>query len=163
MGFTEPYTITKAKLKEVMKNEAETNPFCKTVYNDLTRLDAYHDSIILNYLLPLIERLLIEILEQDEQSNIEVYEQGRFRTANGILKDESTQNVLRTYLHEHQLQLLLDIFKEEGLRNKLLKDFLKTLDLSIVEKVRNMAYVLLFKYAALTKHVNNYKKIPFID
>ena len=163
MGFTEPYSITKARLREIMKNKAEMNPFFATVYSDLTRLDFYHDSIILNYLLPVIERLIIEILELDGQSNIEVYEQGRFRTANAILKDESTRKVLRNYLDEYHLKLLLNIFSEEGLRNAVLKEFLKTTDPAVVEKVRYVAYLLLFRYTTSANNGVCFEKMPVID
>ena len=72
--------------------------------------------ISLYYLFPLIERLVVEILKYKTDTNVECYEQGKYRTLYSILSSEENTK----YFDKNLVNLIKEYFKEDGLRNKLL-------------------------------------------
>ncbi len=70
---------------------------------------------VLYYLFPLIEKMFIEILKYYIDSDIELYEQGTYRTLKSVL--ERPENL--KYFNNDLVEVIKYFYKEDGLRNKL--------------------------------------------
>jgi len=135
------------------------NDFYTAVRRDLASLDNTQHTLALYYLLPLIERLVVEILEPIKNSEIEINSQGRYRTLNGILSNNKDK--LINILGNNTFNKIEEIFKENGIRNRVLKDFSKINDNAKIEIIRMNAYYLLYIYVKQKKETL-YEKISLI-
>ena len=71
------------------------------------------------YSFPLIERMVLEIYKLVPESDIEHYDQGRMRTIIPVI-EENNKNDGKTIIPEEIVNLIQEIFKEDGPRNKIL-------------------------------------------
>ncbi len=74
------------------------------------------DIIVLLYLFPLIERLVVEILDLSTLVNIECKEQGVIRTVNSLLQHQEIVKIIDPYL----IKKLSKYFSDDGIRNKMM-------------------------------------------
>lgn len=85
--------------------------------NNIGEIDYYFWSLnsyeALYYFYPLMERLIINIVAKESRRNVEVYNQERLKTANSVLSNN-------TIISQHITDKLIDIFKDDGLRNSIM-------------------------------------------
>lgn len=83
--------------------------------NNITLFDDQNAAVLL-YMFPLIERLVIEILDLSSIVNIESKEQGTIKTVNSLIQQEITKEILGNQL----IEKITKYFKEDGIRNKMM-------------------------------------------
>lgn len=71
---------------------------------------------VLFYIFPLIERLVVEILDITSLINVETKNQGTIRTINSMLQDKETKKIFGKELYDN----LKKYFADDGLRNQLM-------------------------------------------
>ena len=100
--------INKFNIKTINFGEIDT-----VVMNDFS-----NDYRKLFYFFPMIERMLRLILDHLPNSDIENYSESTFNTLNSIL--EKNEKVISAILAPSDIDLLKDLFSDNGLRNKML-------------------------------------------
>lgn len=83
--------------------------------NNITLFDDQNATVLL-YMFPLIERLVVEILDLSSIVNIESKEQGTIKTVNSLIQQEITKEILGNQL----IEKITKYFKEDGIRNKMM-------------------------------------------
>lgn len=102
------------------------------------------------YLLPLIERLTIEIVECCCVTSVETKKQGTIKTIKSLLQELPEDMLVYHNLREK----LLDIYSEDGIRNKIIHislDDKLSVELSEIIKVKDTAIELM---ALLSTYMN---------
>lgn len=101
----------------------KTDLYIERVANiDIQIIKANQDNPeVLLYLFPLIEKTFIEILKFFPFTSPEIDGQGRYRTINSILNDEKSLVIFGD--NNYHILFLKELFKEEGLRNRLFHIF----------------------------------------
>lgn len=72
--------------------------------------------MVLLYMFPLIERLIIEILDISTIVNVESKEQGTIKTINSLLQ----QDIVKKILGDGLFEKISKYFNEDGIRNKMM-------------------------------------------
>ncbi|MDY0277952.1 MAG: hypothetical protein RBQ97_07695 [Acholeplasma sp.] len=107
------------------------------------------DANILYYLFPLIEKTVLEILKFKYDTDVEVINQGKYRTLNSLI--EIPKN--RRHFSETVIKDLCIYFEDDGLRNKLMHytPELDELNIRISEilKIKELTLTLLLKLGKL--------------
>lgn len=107
----------------------------------------------LYYLFPLIERIIIEIFNMIPESNVEVLNQGTYKSVNEIL--DCNENVL----DEWATLQLKEYYANDGARNTIFhnKNFFNiSFDF---EQIGKLLIYLLEKYLKMAENLNNYRFI----
>lgn len=74
------------------------------------------NKMVLLYMFPLIERLIIEILDISTIVNVESKEQGTIKTINSLLQ----QDIVKKILGDNLFEKISKYFNENGIRNKMM-------------------------------------------
>ena len=112
---------------------------------------------VLFYLFPLIEKIIIDILKYSAYSNIELYNQGTYRTLKSIIEKDENQR----YFDHELMELLLYYYGEDGLRNELFHYHGKRIDLTYYDilAVKCIALKLLKQYKATIEETRDYEDL----
>ena len=97
---------------------------------------------VLFYMFPLIERLVVEVLDITSLVNVETKNQGTIRTINSMLQDKETESIFGKELHDN----LKKYFADDGLRNQLMH-YVPEIDMiganvSEIKEIKEMALML---------------------
>lgn len=136
-------------------NNSENNfSILENIDFDLLKSQNYDDLIL--YAFPLIERLIIEILKFNSISDIEVSTQGTYKTLNSVI------NSNELHLSINDIQLLKELFKDDGVRNKLMhvSDEIVEIDIAKIEEMRALIFVLIDKLKEIEKDFLEWKWKP---
>lgn len=130
------------ELKNLMHDD------CKELFNS-------DECDVLLYIFPLIERLIIEILDVSSSVNIEIKEQGSIRTINSLLHEDDAQRILG----EQLVKRILKYFQKDGLRNQMMHyipgiDMVST-NVSDVREIKNIAIELANLYENQLKKIDS--------
>jgi|GEM_PF-2489344 len=137
----------KEKLKEIRKR-LRNDYFFSCIDPHLDMVLDYHKTDTLYFLFPLIERLMLEILLLDYNTDIEVSNQGTYRPLSQILKDENAQQVLQQIIGEKNTHKLESWFCDnEGMRNIVMKKLVTIKDVESIHDVKKVCIELLQAYA----------------
>ena len=128
------------RIKQVENNDTEEK-FGKIDINHIN----LHSLGSLYYLFPLIERIVIEIFDFIPEANIEVSNQGTYRTMLEIIKDSTIFDVEIN-------SLLLEYYSDNGVRNTIIHNNKNNFPISITfGKLYYLLVYLLEKYVELAK------------
>lgn len=126
----------------------------------------YNEKVdIVYYFFPLIEKLVLEILKIYNYTDVECYEQGKYRTLYSIIQKEQNRIVFPPEV----IDGLEHYYKDNGLRNLLMhySDKLPDLKIKISEliNIKNLfCYLLIIYKTALEKSENQSNiKIEYLD
>lgn len=126
----------------------------------------YNDKAdILYYFFPLIEKLVLEILKIYNYTDVECYEQGKYRTLYSIIQKEQNKIIFPSEV----IDGLEHYYKDNGLRNLMMhySDKLPDLKIKINEliNIKNLfCYLLIIYKIALEKSENQSNmKIEYLD
>lgn len=112
------------------------------LHKDSEKLFKSDKLAVLFYMFPLIERLVVEILDITSLVNVETKNQGTIRTINSMLQDKETENIFGKELHDN----LKEYFADNGLRNLLMhydpKADIIGAYISTVKEIEEMALML---------------------
>lgn len=143
--------------------------FTDEVKKNIGSLDTemfYNDKVdILYYFFPLIEKLVLEILKIYNYTDVEFYEQGKYRTLYSIIQKEQNRIVFPPEV----IDGLEEYYKDDGLRNLIMhySDKLPDLKIKINEltNIKNLfCYLLIIYKTALEKAENQSNaKIEYLD
>mgnify|MGYP001054111231 CR=1 FL=1 len=86
------------------------------LHEDTRKLFESDNMAVLFYIFPLIERLVVEILDITSLINVETKNQGTIRTINSMLQDKETKKIFGKELYDN----LKKYFADDGLRNQLM-------------------------------------------
>ena len=86
------------------------------LHEDTRKLFESDNMAVLFYMFPLIERLVVEILDITSLINVETKNQGTIRTINSMLQDKETKKIFGKELYDN----LKKYFADDGLRNQLM-------------------------------------------
>ena len=117
----------------------------------------------LYYFFPLIEKTTIEILKMFTFTDIECYEQGKFKTMYSIICNDVNKDLFE----KRVLDALKYYYCENGLRN-LLMHYKNVNELKIpdkeIEEIKDIFCILLYEYNVLSQFVKeqSVKKIEYI-
>ncbi len=109
----------------------------------------------LYYLLPLIERITLEIYKSTPLSNVEKYKQGEMRNILDLLNSNSKEIV-----GTENYDLLEKIYAKDGIRNKIIHPYLYTGSKNIqvnYEQIKKLLYNLIVKLKSLYDIQSQYK------
>lgn len=118
----------------------------------------------LYYIIPLIERLIIEYCDLTPNIIVENKEKDAFKTVGGLLED----NIISQEFGDELTENILFIFKEDGIRNKLMhysEDYLEIkLKRDELHMIKYTAFVLAYLYAKKADETNKkeLEKIPLL-
>lgn len=116
-----------------------------------------NDFELLYYLFPLIEKMIIDILKYNVDSDIEIYTQGTYRTLDSVIaKDDN-----KKHFDDEIIYLLKKYYGKNGLRNKLFhyrgdKIILQPFDIKII---KGLALRILKQYKRAINKSNKYSNI----
>jgi len=136
-------------------NNSENNfSILENIDFDLLKSQNYDDLIL--YAFPLLERLIIEILKFNSISDIEVSTQGTYRTLNSVINNNEL------HLSINDKKLLKELFKDDGVRNKLMhvSDEIIEIDIAKIEEMRVLIFVLIEKLKEIEKDFLEWKWNP---
>ena len=109
------------------------------LHEDTRKLFESDNMAVLFYIFPLIERLVVEILDITSLVNVETKNQGTIRTINSMLQDKETEKIFGKELHDN----LKKYFADDGLRNQLMHYNLKvnkiSANISDIREIKEMA------------------------
>ncbi|MGE5456348.1 MAG: hypothetical protein ACM3O4_04530 [Ignavibacteriales bacterium] len=116
----------------------------------------YNDKVdILYYFFPLIEKLVLEILKIYNYTDIECYEQGKYRTLYAIIQKDQNRVVFPAEV----IDGLEHYYKDDGLRNLMMhySENLPDLKIKVSEliKAKNLFCYLLIIYKTALEQVEN--------
>lgn len=109
------------------------------------------DENCLFYILPLIEKTIVEILKFFPTADIEVSTQGRIKTLIPILKD----NNFNSFIPNSILENLISIYSDKGIRNKIFHPTFDKYEFEIPKKVINdMKLILMYLLLCYIELIN---------
>lgn len=135
------------------------------LHEDTRKLFESDNMAVLFYMFPLIERLVVEILDITSLVNVETKNQGTIRTINSMLQDKETEKIFGKELHNN----LKKYFADDGLRNQLMHYVPETdkigANVSEIEEIKAMALMLAEMYEKELKEADSVviKKIEKIS
>lgn len=135
------------------------------LHEDTRKLFESDNLAVLFYMFPLIERLVVEILDITSLVNVETKNQGTIRTINSMLQDKETEKIFGKELHDN----LKKYFADDGLRNQLMHYVPETdkigANVSEIEEIKAMALMLAEMYEKELKEADSVviKKIEKIS
>jgi hypothetical protein len=140
---------------EKLTNPKIDDSFFNSILYKLIPLMFSENDEILYFLLPLIERLTIEILNLYSESDIERFEQGVYRPLTTVLEKEPNKKILVCDLGEESLKEIQSLFKEkDSLREKYLKELCHVNNFDMVTNVKYLVIILLESYKRnITKEI----------
>ena len=97
-------------------DQEHSEQFNKIINKNNIDLFDIDDISVFLYLFPLIERLIVEILDISTLVNIECKEQGKIRTVNSLIQQDETRVILGNDL----IEKISKYFNESGIRNKMM-------------------------------------------
>lgn len=97
-------------------DQEHSEQFNKIINKNNIDLFDIDDISVFLYLFPLIERLIVEILDISTLVNIECKEQGKIRTVNSLIQQDETRVILGNDL----IRKISKYFNESGIRNKMM-------------------------------------------
>ena len=133
------------RIKQIENNDIEEK-FGKIDINHIN----LHSLGSLYYLFPLIERIVIEIFDFIPEANIEVSDQGTYKTMSEIIKDNTIFDVEIN-------SLLIEYYSDNGVRNTIIHNNKNNFPISIT--FGNLYYLLVYlleKYVELTKKYDTF-------
>lgn len=128
------------RIKQIENNDTEEK-FGKIDINHVN----LHSLGSLYYLFPLIERIVIEIFDFIPEANIEVSNQGTYKTMSEIIKNNTIFDVEIN-------SLLIEYYSDNGVRNTIIHNNKNNFPISIT--FENLYYLLVYlleKYVELAK------------
>lgn len=128
------------RIKQIENNDTEEK-FGKIDINHVN----LHSLGSLYYLFPLIERIVIEIFDFIPEANIEVSDQGTYKTMSEIIKNNTIFDVDIN-------SLLIEYYSDNGVRNTIIHNNKNNFPISIT--FENLYYLLVYlleKYVELAK------------
>ena len=78
------------------------------LHEDTRKLFESDNMAVLFYMFPLIERLVVEILDITSLVNVETKNQGTIRTINSMLQDKETEKIFGKELHDNLKKYFAD-------------------------------------------------------
>ena len=132
------------------------------LHEDTRKLFESDNIAVLFYMFPLIERLVVEILDITSLVNVETKNQGTIRTINSMLQDKETEKIFGKELHDN----LKKYFADDGLRNQLMHYVPETDKIGAnVSEIKAMALMLAEMYEKELKEADSVviKKIEKIS
>lgn len=135
------------------------------LHEDTRKLFESDNMAVLFYMFPLIERLVVEILDITSLVNVETKNQGTIRTINSMLQDKETEKIFGKELHDN----LKKYFADDGLRNQLMHYVPETdkigANVSEIKEIKAMALMLAEMYEKELKEADSViiKKIEKIS
>lgn len=135
------------------------------LHEDTRKLFESDNLAVLFYMFPLIERLVVEILDITSLVNVETKNQGTIRTINSMLQDKETEKIFGKELHDN----LKKYFADDELRNQLMHYVPETdkigANVSEIEEIKAMALMLAEMYEKELKEADSVviKKIEKIS
>ena len=132
------------------------------LHEDTRKLFESDNMAVLFYMFPLIERLVVEILDITSLVNVETKNQGTIRTINSMLQDKETEKIFGKELHDN----LKKYFADDGLRNQLMHYVPETDKIGAnVSEIKAMALMLAEMYEKELKEADSVviKKIEKIS
>ena len=138
------------------------------LHEDTRKLFESDNMAVLFYMFPLIERLVVEILDITSLVNVETKNQGTIRTINSMLQDKETEKI---YINEINTMPgfhdnLKKYFADDGLRNQLMHYVPETDKIGAnVSEIKAMALMLAEMYEKELKEADSVviKKIEKIS
>ena len=132
------------------------------LHEDTRKLFESDNMAVLFYMFPLIERLVVEILDITSLVNVETKNQGTIRAINSMLQDKETEKIFGKELHDN----LKKYFADDGLRNQLMHYVPETDKIGAnVSEIKAMALMLAEMYEKELKEADSVviKKIEKIS
>lgn len=105
--------------------------------NERDKILGYQNIEVLYYLFPLIEKTVVDYLKLEPEANIEIFEQGTYRTLNSIVQDPKNRELLGHKVAEK----IVKYYDTNGLRNKFLhysEDCPNNIDKSILDEINEL-------------------------
>ena len=122
------------------------------LHEDTRKLFESDNMAVLFYMFPLIERLVVEILDITSLVNVETKNQGTIRTINSMLQDKETEKIFGKELHDN----LKKYFADDGLRNQLMHYVPETDKIGAnVSEIKAMALMLAEMYEKELKEADS--------